>query len=179
MASWLHAATPIIIFAQILGIVAMAIDIWGTSRTNDKHLVLTIAGSSLVFALHFALLGAPAGAYSELMTAVRSLAAAYWKKTAVGIAFIVAYIAMGAYMVNPTNAWSLVETLPFIASVAGTIGMFWCRGVGLRVAFNAGQTCWLAYSLYTGSIGGSLLYAVLILGTIKTSLSLLRRKGAE
>ena len=73
-----HDITPFFLLAQSLGLIAMGIDIWGTSLKDDRKLVLTIALTSVLFSVHFALLQAPAGAASELMTAVRSVAAAHW-----------------------------------------------------------------------------------------------------
>ena len=81
---------------------------------------------------------------------------------------------MGMVMANPFAGYSLFDGLPFIASIAGTFGMFWFKGIRLRMAFVVGESCWLAYSVHAGSIGGSLLYAILIMGTIRTISSLFR-----
>lgn len=109
------------------------------------------------------------------MTTVRSVAAAHWPNPFVGSGFIVAYLVMGYGMANPFAGHSVFEMLPFVASIAGTFGMFWCKGIRLRRAFVLGESCWLAYSIHAGSIGGSILYAILIVGTIRTIFALMKK----
>lgn len=158
---------PSLIIAQGLGLIAMSMDIGSTLFTNDRRLVLAIALSSAIFAVHFYLLGGMAGAGSEAITVVRSLAALHMKCSLVGAGFLAGYVVLG---IKAAIAGQWLEILPYIAGCAGTAAMFWCAGVQLRALFMLGQTCWLIYSIFNYSIGGSILYAILILSTLRTAL---------
>lgn len=158
-----------LIVAQVLGLLAMSMDIGSTFLTNDRRLVQAIALSSAIFAVHFFLLGGTAGAISEAVTVGRSLAAVYLKFNAVGVAFVVGYFVMG---VQAALAGQWMEVLPYVAGCAGTTAMFWCVGTRLRSLFMLGQSCWLAYSVTSVSVGGTILYAILIFGTLRTAVQI-------
>jgi hypothetical protein len=163
----LHLPAFTVILGQALGLAAMSIDIWGTTLKNDRKLVLSVACSSLLFAIHFLLLSAPAGAFNEMVTTVRSATAAYYRRTALGVGFLCVY-ALLSY--KTVHSW--IDLAPCIACLAGTVAMFWCSGVRLRVLFAIGQAGWLLYSIHAASIGGTCLYGILVLGTIRTGLQL-------
>lgn len=166
-----HLFPVTLIIGQALGLVAMCIDIWGTTLKNDRKLVLSVACSSLLFAIHFLLLSAPAGAFNEMVTTVRSVTAAYYRRTVVGLGFLCVY-ALLSY--RTVHSW--IDIAPCIACLAGTTAMFWCSGVRLRVLFAIGQAGWLLYSIHAASIGGTCLYGILVLGTIRTGLQLRKRQ---
>jgi hypothetical protein len=168
----LHLPASTVVLGQALGLAAMSIDIWGTTLKNDRKLVLSVACSSLLFAVHFLLLSAPAGAFNEMVTTVRSATAAYYRRTAIGVGFLCVY-ALLSY--KTVHSW--IDLAPCVACLAGTIAMYWCSGVRLRVLFAIGQAGWLLYSIHAASIGGTCLYGILVLGTIRTGLQLRGRQA--
>lgn len=167
----MHSPALNLIAAQALGLAAMAIDVWGTTVKDDRKLTLTVACSSLVFAIHFMLLSATAGAANELVTTVRSAGATYYRKTWIGVAFVCTYVLLGFETIH-----SFVDVLPSLACILGTVAMYWCRGIHLRLLFAFAQVFWLLYSLHAKSIGGSCLYVILILGTARTAMALLAKR---
>ena len=55
-----------LIFAQVIGLCAMGLDIGASLQKSDRRLIYISCAGSLVYALHFFLLGAPAGAAMRL-----------------------------------------------------------------------------------------------------------------
>ena len=152
-----------VIFVQALGLIAMALDLYAANQKSDSKLMRVIALSSAIFAVHFMLLSAIPAALSELITAARYYVADKYKKKLVCLVFIGFYMLCGVFVAD-----SLFDTLPFLASIIGTIAIFFFNGISMRILFILGQSMWLAYGVVVFSLGGIILYLSLITMTATT-----------
>jgi hypothetical protein len=149
---------------QALGLVAMAVDLYGSTLKNDVRLKVTLIISGILFGIHFSLLSAWTGAASEFLTILRTLTSIFYKDVRAMLIFMAAYLVAGF-----TTCQNATDALPYLASLFATYGMFSLTGVRMRLVFVVGQSCWLAYSILHQSIGASLLYAILIPSTLFTA----------
>jgi len=110
----------------------MTMNLWSTTFHDDRKLEWMNVASSDVFAPHFLLLDDTIGAFSECITAKRSIAATYWRRTSAKRICEAAYVMATIRLRN-----GLPDALPFLASLFGTVGMFRAEQWGIRSLFKA------------------------------------------
>ena len=110
------------------------------------------------YAVHFFLLGAFAGALSELFNGIRTGLSSVTKSHILAYTFIIIY--GGLLLIVPHD---LFGTFPFLSSISITIGMYFFSGVVMRVFIIAGFFLWLIYSIKVFSIGGIIAYSILLI----------------
>ncbi len=143
--------------AQVLGFVSFGLGISTFYQKDDRRLKVLMLVFNLNHLLHFLLLGSVISAAGALLSAIRTSTAIYTSSYKVAMAFVVASIAMGSYLVE--NWW---DWIPMVGTVIGTISVFCLSGIAMRVGFLVGAFLWLANNILVGSIGGTLLEATLI-----------------
>jgi hypothetical protein len=128
--------------AALLGVVAFQI--------SRKNAMLTVLGASaLTWSLHFLLLGAPAAAGVNFVTALRNVCGIRFRSDMLAVAFSGFYVAATA--IGWKSAWDL---LPLLAVLAGTLAVFRLEGLAARGGFLAGSLLWVIYNTHAGSIAG-------------------------
>ncbi len=152
-----------IIFVQVLGLIAMGLELYSANQKSDKKLIRLIALSSVVFAVHFYFLSAIPAALSEIITAIRFYIADKYRKIWVGLLFIGFYILCAIFVTD-----RLFDVFPFVASIFGTIAVFFLNGIPMRILFICGQSLWAVYNFIVFSLGGFILCLALIMMTATT-----------
>ena len=163
----------IMIVAQLIGLLAMGLDVYATLHKPDKHLIRIHSIGSMLFALHYFLLGAIPGALSELLNGTRAGLSSFTKSRLLAFAFLFLYIAL--LFIIPENA---LDTLPFLSSILITIGIYFFHGISMRLFYICGFMLWLIYSIYVMSIGGIIVFLILILTSSITIRKLIQSKSS-
>ena len=152
----------------------MGLDVWATLRKDDNGLRKIHGIASLLFSVHYFLLGAIPGALSELLNGIRTGLSAYTQARALAFFFLVIYVV--CLLVIPEN---LVTALPFIAGFCVTTGLYFYQGVRMRLFYLAAGIMWLVYSLSVFSIGGIVLFSIVTITTSITIFRLARPEGTN
>jgi hypothetical protein len=149
--------------AQSLGYVAFVLGVSAFVQKRDRRLKGLIAAESIVYALHFLLLGNLAASVSALSSGFRTMISLKTRSLAIAVVIIVVNIALALAVANDGAQW-----LPVIASCAATLAIFRLEGVPLRVVLLGCTLLWLANNILSGSIGGTLLESTIAVVNITT-----------
>ena len=163
------------IFTQILGFVGLGLILLSFQFPRQKTVIRVQLYSSLVFAVHYLLLGAVTGALLNLIGICRAFvfssrehgwAQKKWWLPLFCISYCIVYVLMFTLWgmeASPRNL--LLELLPVIGSLATTIGFHLDNVTMRKLALVNGGT-WVIYALLCGSIGGALTEAVGIVSVL-------------
>lgn len=149
--------------AQCLGYAAFVLGVAAFLQIVDKRLKLLIAGESLVYAVHFALLGNLPASASALISCVRSFLAVKRRPPLLAALIIVVNIAAGTLLVRRSTGW-----LPVVASCAATLAVFFLRGIPMRLVLLCCTLLWLANNIVSRSIGGISLESLIAIINVST-----------
>ena len=140
--------------SQIVGYVAFALGILAFAQRIDWRLKFLVASECVVYTFHFFLLGNNAAAVSAALSALRTFSSLKTRSPWVAGFFLVLNLLLG---VAVATGWTAV--FPIGAGIAGTVGVFFLRGIGMRLLLFCATLCWLTNNVLSGSIGGTLLEA--------------------
>ncbi len=155
------------IFAQIVGIVAAALNISSFQcKTKNRIILIQLFGGAF-FTVNFMLLGATTGAIMNVLAMVRALLFLYKDKLKLNdkilvgsliAAFVVSYIlAFTALGVEPTAKNFILEALPIIGMSAATVSFNMKNAAAVRlIGITLSSPSWLIYNIFVGSIGAIL-----------------------
>jgi hypothetical protein len=138
--------------AQVVGYIALILGVTAFLQKDDRRLKFFNAVQSLVYGLHFILLGHLPASASSLVSSLRSFLALRYRSMWLGAAMIAANLALGAVFVTSWAGW-----LPVIGSCVATFAIFTMRGIPFRLVLLSSTLLWLANNIVTGSIGGTIL----------------------
>ncbi len=161
------------IWAQAVGIAGMLVGITAFLRPGDTAFKLGISASAAVMALHFWLLGAPAGAAAAVITSLRTILSLWPRFRILLPLFLLVYAAIG-YTVYTTPR----DILPILASMNGTIAMFCFSGIRLRLMLMIGTAMWIGFNILEGSLGGLMLEGFFLIANIRTVMRLWQQQAA-
>ena len=159
------------IFAQIVGIAAVALFLLSFQLKKRSQIVLATCISNTLYILQYCLLGAFSGAVLDLLSTVSSFFAAkknapafqrYAKAAAVITCGLIA--AAGLTLALLQNSW--IELLPIAGALFQTVGLWFQNEQTIRKFALAGAPFWLAYNFSSQAYGaalGSLLSIVSVL----------------
>jgi len=159
------------VFAQIVGIAAVALFLLSFQLKKRRQIVLTTCISNCLYVLQYCLLGAFSGAVLDVLSTVSSFFAAkknaprfrpYAKVAAIGISVVIA--AAGLTLALLQNSW--IELLPIAGALFQTVGLWFQNEQTIRKFALAGAPFWLAYNFASQAYGaalGSLLSIVSVL----------------
>ena len=163
------------IFTQILGFVGLGLMLLSFQFPRQKTVIRVQLYSSLVFAVHYLLLGAVTGALLNLIGICRALifssrehswAQKKWWLPLFCISYCIVYVLMFTlWGLEPSPRNLLLEILPVIGSIATTIGFHLDNVTMRKLALVNGGT-WVIYAILCGSIGGALTEAVGIVSVL-------------
>jgi len=139
-------------FEQVLGYVAGAALLTGYSIKNDKRTKLVLIMSSLLFSVHFYMLGAFSGCAIMCVNAMRNACSVFWYKSKkVFLIFAFLYISSGYITYN-----SSIDLLPLMSALITCIGMFLLGGIRFRAIVIIPVIMWIIHNIVVGSIGGTI-----------------------
>ena len=138
--------------AQIIGIIAAAINISSFQCKKNRHLFALIGIGSLLFSVNFLLLGAYASAIYNIISIIRS-SLSLSRKTFNKKSFLflcVLYVA--GLIFSYDGLWSIVL---FIAQIVQTYAMWFMTGAGIRKSqYYFVSPIWMINNIIVFSIGG-------------------------
>lgn len=160
------------LIAQILGLLSFALGIACFYQQQDLRLKQLMVLLNINNAVHFFLLGGITACLSSLISALRNALAIKFHSAWLAALFIAITLALGVPLITHPADW-----LPLVGGCIGSYAVFCCTGIKLRVVFLLGALCWLLNNIWLGSIGGSLLEAMLLITNMRT-IYLLRNQAA-
>jgi hypothetical protein len=138
--------------AQVVGYLALILGVTSFLQKNDQRLKFFNATQSLVYALHFVLLGRMPACASSLVSSARSFLALRYRSLWLGVAMIAVNLGLGVAFVTSWPGW-----LPVVGSCIATYAIFTMRGIPFRLVLLTSTLFWLANDIIAGSIGGTVL----------------------
>lgn len=138
--------------AQTVGYLAFFLGVVAFSQKADRRLKAYGACQSLVYAVHFLLLGSLPACAAAFLSATRSTLALRYRSVVLAGVMVALNLAAGAAFVRTPAGW-----LPVVGSCIAAAAMFTLEGVQLRLGLLASTLLWLTNDILAGSIGGTLL----------------------
>jgi hypothetical protein len=155
--------------AQIVGYFAFALGVTGFLQKSDFKLKILVGSESLAYTLHFFLLGNPAASGGAAVNAVRLFASAKSTSPYLAALFIAVNLFVGAFTATTVVGWLLV-----IFNSIATYAAFMLRGIPMRLCFLASTLVWLINNVLSGSIGGTVLEACILIANSATIAGMIR-----
>jgi hypothetical protein len=159
--------------AQCVGYAAFLLGVSAFSQKQDRRLKVLNALECLAYAVHFTLLGNLPASASALVSSVRSFLALKTRAPLLAAVIIAVNVGLGFVFAHRAVGW-----LPVLASSLATVAVFLMRGVPMRLVLLVSTLLWLANNILSGSIGGTLLEAVIAVVSVTTIWRLLRSPSA-
>lgn len=160
--------------AQLVGYVALVLGVAAFSQRSDTRLKVLIACESIAYVVHFILLGNYPASSSALVSCVRMLVSIRSRSPWWIAVFIVINVAFGAAFASSALGW-----LPITASCLATVGVFVLQGLPLRLVLLVCTLLWLVNNAFSGSIGGTVLEALIALSNLATISRLVAERVAR
>ncbi len=158
------------IAGQIVGIVAMILNILAVQFKKPKHLFICRLVASALWGLNFLLLGSPTGAIINIVNIVRSIF--LLNKKTVTRPFL--YITIGLYIVSglltmdhSLSLLMFVDVLIIAGQVVDSMGMWTGKFRYIRYCqLFAISPIWLVHNIIVFSIGGIITEVFTIISTL-------------
>jgi hypothetical protein len=141
-------------------------------QKSDRKLKALNASESLVYSVHFTLLGNPSAAACALISCIRSFLSLKMRSPYLAALFIVINVGFGFLLAKGFAGW-----LPVIGSCLATLAIFLMRGVRMRMVLLMSTLLWLANNILSGSIGGTLLETTIATVNSITIIQILRARA--
>ena len=176
------------IFAQVIGIVAMLINVLSYQCKKQRPLILMQLVSSTFYAVNLFILDAPTGCVLNLVGICRAIVFSNKKFFRADRKIWIAVFSLasaGVYALtflvfrkDPTPVNLIIEFLPVIGMIATTVGFYRDGAKDVRLLSLINSPCWLVYHLTTKSIGGIAGEAVMLRSIVVGYLRHDRKKPA-
>jgi hypothetical protein len=154
---------------QIVGYFSFVLGVAAFLQKTDRRLKMLGATQSLIYAVHFALLGNVPAAASAFISSTRTSISIKYRSATLAVCFVLINVTAGLVVVKTPLGW-----LTVVATCGATIAMFTLSGVQLRLVLLASTVLWLANNILTQSIGGTALELTIAVINIITTLRLMR-----
>lgn len=155
--------------AQMFGYAALIVSLVTFSRQRDTHFKGWLIGQSLLYAIHFFLMGNQAAMVGSLLSSTRTVLSLYTRSLVVVAVLLMANLLLGFWVVN--TAWNVI---PLCAAAIATVAMFRLHGLQLRYVMLLCTFLWLINNILTGSIGGSIMEGMIAIVSLITIFRLRR-----
>ena len=134
------------------GLLALALNVSGVVRPNDRTLMRTTGWASALWAVNNVLIGAYTGAALSVLSVGRQSAAAALHGKANFLRSIAFTVIAVLTLLIGWSSWDGVLTLfPVTGSLIGSYAMLFMRGARLRMALVVINACWLYGALAWGA----------------------------
>ena len=147
--------------AQIAGWLAAVAAIIAMLQKSDVRLKQGLIVHTVLYGIHFALLGLPTAVISCVIALTRITLSIYTRSLLCAAVLIITSVAMTFALSRST-----VEILLLAASVVLTLSLFRFDGIKLRLGLLGGSVLWLIHNIYVQSWGGICLEACFCLSTL-------------
>ena len=146
--------------AQMAGWFAAGAAIIAMLQKSDLRLKQGLIIHTVLYGIHFALLGLPTAVISCVIALARISLSIYTRS------LLCAAVLIFSVATTLTVSRSTVEILPLAASVVLTLSLFRFDGIKLRLGLLGGSVLWLIHNIYVQSWGGICLEACFCLSTL-------------
>lgn len=146
--------------AQMAGWFAAGAAIIAMLQKSDLRLKQGLIIHTVLYGIHFALLGLPTAVISCVIALAR-ISLSIYTRSLLCAAVLIISVATAL-----TVSRSTVEILPLAASVVLTLSLFRFDGIKLRLGLLGGSVLWLIHNIYVQSWGGICLEACFCLSTL-------------
>lgn len=155
------------IFIQGVGYLALLFVILSFQNSTRVKLLFFMLVGILLFVIHYALLGAWIGSLMNLVEAVMVFIA-YKKETDTWAQRkFWPYIFVAIFIVAGTlTAKSIVDFLPVLAQIFGTIAVWQTNPRAIRFIMLAPRPLWFTYNLVVGSYAGMITEAFILVSVL-------------
>lgn len=154
--------------AQAVGAFAALLMLHAFWRHTNEGLRARMTLASGLWAVHFALLGAPVAAAMAVVGAARTFAASRLETASLRTR---AWMAAGFTLASGVGAWLLWDgwlgLAPALLTIEMTLAYFLCFGAGLRVAQLINSVGFIAYGSVIGAWPNVLMQGVLIVSNVR------------
>lgn len=179
------------IIAQVIGICATVLTISSFQFKTQKSIMTVQSISTVLWTLHFFMLGAFSGCLLNLLCAIRSMvyarrstkawaASVSWVYIFTVSALVIYILQFLVFGVEPGIRNFIVEFLPTLGVIATNIGYRLETGFKVRCSQFISSPTWLAYNVFSGSIGGVITeiisFCSAVVGIIRHDIKDLRQK---
>lgn len=147
--------------AQMAGWFAAGAAIIAMLQKSDLRLKQGLIIHTVLYGIHFALLGLPTAVISCVIALARISLSIYTRSLLCAAVLIIFSVATALAVSRST-----VEILPLAASVVLTLSLFRFDGIKLRLGLLGGSVLWLIHNIYVQSWGGICLEACFCLSTL-------------
>ena len=130
-------------------------------QKSDLRLKQGLIIHTVLYGIHFALLGLPTAVISCVIALARISLSIYTRSLLCAAVLIIFSVATALAVSRST-----VEILPLAASVVLTLSLFRFDGIKLRLGLLGGSVLWLIHNIYVQSWGGICLEACFCLSTL-------------
>ncbi|MDR3579632.1 MAG: YgjV family protein [Oryzomonas sp.] len=154
---------------QCVGYVAFVLGVIAFLQKKDRPLKFFVGLESIAYTVHFTLLGNVTAAASALITSLRSFLAIKTSSTMVAAMVVIANVCAGLVLTKSLLGW-----LPVFGSCISTYAVFTMKGIPMRLVILCSTFCWLANNILCGSIGGTLLEAIIAIVNTSTIVRMCR-----
>ncbi|MDB5814741.1 MAG: hypothetical protein JWN23_1858 [Rhodocyclales bacterium] len=154
---------------QLFGYLAFFFGVGCFLQKSDVRFKVFMSIECISYVIHFWLLGNLTACASSAVSVGRSLAAIRSRSRWVALIFVLLSLGMGVWL---AKTW--LSLLPIVASCIGTTALFLLSGVRMRALMLVGTTLWLINNIASGSIGGTMLEAVILTTNTWTIFRLMR-----
>lgn len=149
--------------AQCMGYLSMALGVAAFLQRSDTRLKMLSGIQSLIYGVHFMMMGAPPAAVSAALSGVRTLWSIKTRSAWVAALMIVLMLGLGLYFNH-----GAAGLLPIAGSVVSTFAFFFMRGVPMRLVLFSCTVMWLANNIIAGSYGGIMLELFVLISNATT-----------
>lgn len=147
--------------AQMAGWFAAGAAIIAMLQKSDLRLKQGLIIHTVLYGIHFALLGLPTAVISCVIALARISLSIYTRSLLCAAVLIIFSVATALAVSRST-----VEILPLAASVVLTLSLFRFDGIKLRLGLLGGSVLWLIHNIYVQSWGEICLEACFCLSTL-------------
>ena len=142
------------LFVQIVGIIAMGVGALSLMQKKTTSILLVQIVSTILFATHFFMLGAFAGASLNILSMLRNIVIYFkkekWATPKIWFPVFTLFFAIAVYF----SGDGLLGLLPFAGCVFMSIGLYIDNSTVTRRYIIISSPCWLIYNTINLSIGG-------------------------
>ena len=161
---------------QVVGVMASAFIVGGYFCKSDNKAKAIIICGSVLFAVHFFMIGAMTAALMNVVNFFRVGLSIKFHGSKILFTFFVSVYLISLFFTY--EEW--LNILPVISSVLGCIGMYFLSGIKFRLCTIVGSSCWLLHNALVGSVGGVITEIFVLTAALTTIYRLwLDQKKAE
>lgn len=145
----------IIWIGQIVGFIAYAISVVSFTHKKDRNFLNYMLGAHVFWMVHFALINAFSGSLSQIVSLLRTGSARFVENPAQRKMMLVPVL-LGYIIVGYKAVHHPLDILPLLGSSVSAITMLLSSGIRMRIGSLFSSVCWLVYSIYSGSLPGTI-----------------------